>query len=463
MSTGARRAYARLLEGPVAPMLWRLTLPMVLGIVALILFNLVDTFFVGLLGTRELAALGFTFPVTTFVSYLGIGLGIGTSALVARSIGAGDHDRAARIATDSVLLALSLVATVAVAGHLAIEPLFALLGAPDDLVPLIASFMRVWLTGAVFVIVPMVAGAALRATGDTRTPSVVMLGAACLNGVLDPLLIFGLGPLPAFGLAGAALATVIAWSVASGAALWVLVRREHLLEWHAPAPGALLGSWRRHLTISGPAAAANMMTPVAQGIITATVAAYGHEAVAAYGVATRVEAFALLVVLALSTSLPPFISQNLGAGRIDRVREAVRLSLRFTLIWEFGMYLAIAATVPCTTAIFTKDAAVDQALRLILYILPLSYGCQGIVILANSSFNALHEPRYAVWLSVLRWFLFYVPGALAGAALGGLPGLFAGAAAGNVLACIVAATWITRYGARLERAGTPAAAPAATR
>ncbi|MCC7411718.1 MAG: MATE family efflux transporter [Gammaproteobacteria bacterium] len=431
-------------------MLRELTVPMVFGIVSLLLFNLADTFFISLLGTRELAALGFTFPVTMFVTYLGIGLGIGTSALVARGIGAGDHDRAARIATDSLLLATLLVVVLAVLGYVSIEPLFLALGATPDLVPLIASFMHVWLLGVVFFVMPMVVGAALRATGDTRTPSLVMLGSAGLNGVLDPLLIFGLGPVPGFGLQGAAIASALAWIGAASISLIMLHRREHLLEWRWPGTAALFQSWRRHLAISGPAAAANMLTPVATGILTATVATYGAEAVAAYGVAGRIEALALIVVLAMSTSLPPFLSQNHGAGRIDRVREAVRIALRFTLAWELGVYLLIVAAAPWIAALFTDAPQVDRVLRTILYILPLSYGFQGIVVLSNSSFNALHAPRHAVVLSVLRWFVLYVPCALAGAAMAGLTGLFAGAMVGNLIAGSLAGVWITRHCRRLE-------------
>ncbi len=440
---------ARLVDAPVGPTLVRLTVPMIFGLFALVLFGLADTWFVGLLGTRELAALGFTFPVTLFVTYLGVGLGIGTSALVARSIGAGDHARAARIAADSVGLACVLVVALAIAGSLLLRPLFNAMGAPAELQPLIAGYMHVYFAGAPLVVAPMVIGAALRANGDTRTPSKVMLGAAGLNAVLDPLFIFGPGPLPGLGLPGAALATVTSWTLASAVLLYALARREHLLDWRWEGRAALFAGWGRHLALSGPAAAANMMTPLANGIITAMVARHGHEAVAAWGVATRIEAFAIIAVLAMSLSLPPFLSQNFGAGRQDRVREAVALALRFAVGWGAVVYVLIAVAAGPIAGLFTREAAVATLLAGILLILPLGYGCQGVVILANSSFNALHEPRNAVVLSVVRWFVCYVPCALAGAAAGGLRGLFAGAVIGNLLAAALAWTWISRHCRRL--------------
>ncbi len=442
-----------LLNAPVGRTLVDLTVPMVFALLALIGFNLADTFFVGLLGTEELAALGFTIPVTTFVTYMGIGLGIGTSALVARAIGSGDHDQAARITTDSLLLALAVVFVVMLAGMASITPVFRALGAPDALIPVIREFMVIWYVGSVFMLPPMVGNSALRALGDTRTASRLMLVAACLNGILDPLMIFGLGPVPGLGFRGAAVATVTAWVLVACLALPILYRRERLIDLHWPGVADLLASWRRHLRISAPAAAANMMTPVGAGIITALVAGFGAEAVAAYGVAGRIETLAMLVVLAMSTSLPPFLSQNFGAGRRERVAAAVRLALRFVLVLELAVYVLVALGAPFIAALFTRDTVVREGITTILYILPASYAFQSMVVLSNSSFNALHAPRNAVVLSIMRWFVCYVPLAVLGAQLYGFVGLFAGAAIGNVLSGSVAAGWVLRYTGRLAAGG----------
>lgn len=429
----------------MGPTLRRMTVPMVYGIVAILLFNLVDTYFVSLLGTRELAAIGFTFPVSMVLVNLGVGLGIGTAAIVARSLGGGQQDEARRLTTHSLILALGVVLAVVAIGLATMDPLFTALGAPADLLPLIRDYMGIYYIGSLFLLVPMVGNAALRATGNTRTPSILMGLAGLLNGILDPLLIFGLGPFPELGIRGAALATAIAWASTSAAGLWFLMRREQMLDLHWRGFASLWASWRRHVRISLPASAANTLVPIATGIITAMVARHGPEAVAAYGVGGRVESVALIVVLAMSMSLPPFISQNLGGGRIDRVREALRLSLGFVLAFELAVYLLLVGAAPWIAAAFTSDPEVDRLIRLFIYILPLSYGCQGVVILVNSSFNALHAPLKAVKLSILRLFVCYVPMAWLGSQLAGLGGLFAGAALGNLLVCVLAAVWIRRY------------------
>ena len=434
-----------LLREPVGGALRRMTVPMCYGIIALISFHLVDTYFIALLGTRELAALAFTLPVAMLISALGIGLGIGTTAIVAHDIGAGNRATAARMVTHSMLLVIAVTAIVSTAGLLTIEPLFGAMGASPELLALIGQFMHAWYPGVVCLMVPMVGNAAIRATGDTQTPGRIMIGAAVLNAAFDPLLIFGLGPVPALGLAGSAVATVLAWSVAAFVCLYVLRFRYGLLEYRWEGLQALVSSWYQHARISVPAAMANMFTPLANGVLTAIVAAHGPAAVAAFGVGTRIEGLAILVVLALSMSLPPFISQNLGAQRMDRVAEALRVALRFVLLWELAVCFALFVFAGQIAGLFATDPEVTRIIKVFLYILPITYGCQGVIILTNSSFNALHEPKCAVVLSLIRFFVCYVPFAYVGSRIAGITGLYAGAALANVTVGALAFLWISRF------------------
>ncbi|GAH14310.1 unnamed protein product, partial [marine sediment metagenome] len=147
---------AQLTDGPVGKILIRLTIPMVIGIVSMVAFNLVDTFFVSRLGTLELAAMSFTFPVVLVVHSLAMGLGIGTSAVLSRAIGEGYHHKVQRLATDGLILSVLIVATFVIAGMATIEPLFRMLGANEKIIPLIKEYMRIWYIGVPFVIIPMV-------------------------------------------------------------------------------------------------------------------------------------------------------------------------------------------------------------------------------------------------------------------------------------------------------------------
>ncbi|WP_234249914.1 MATE family efflux transporter [Billgrantia desiderata] len=436
--SGERRPMRReLLEGPIALTLLRKCLPVVGGMLAMMSFNLVDTWFIARLGAEPLAAVSFTFPVVFAVISLAIGLGIGTSAVVARLLGRGDHDTVRRRATDAALLALAVGVVLSLLGLATLEPLFRLLGADATLMPHIHDYMGIWYLGAAALIVPRVLNSVLRAQGNTLIPGLMMALAALLNGLLDWLLIFGVGPLPALGVQGAALATVLSWSAMTAALFWQRELRECLDLRHL-TPSGLLASWRELGRIAVPAAITSVFTPLALALVTRIVAGHGHHAVAGYGVGTRIEAIAQIGVLALSMTLPPLVSQNAGAGQHERVRRAIFGCFVFVLVWQFGIWLLLQLLAPWLVASYTPGGEMSEVLRSFLWWVPLGLGAQGVVILAVSSFNALHEPARAMRLSVVRLFLLTVPLAWLGGVLGGVEGIFIGLFLANVAVGLVA-------------------------
>ncbi|WP_033082483.1 MATE family efflux transporter [Colwellia psychrerythraea] len=439
-----------LLEDPVAITLKRMTIPMIYGMVLLMTFNLIDTFFVGLLGTQPLAAISFTFPVTFTVLSLTIGLGIGTSAVIAKFLGKKDTISAKNSATAAMYLAAIIVACLSTVGYFITDPLFTLLGAQPSLLPLIHQYMDIWYIGSVCLIGPMIGNAVLRASGDTKTPSIIMGSAGLINAILDPIFIFGFGPVPAMGIQGAAIATLISWLFGLGFVLYILTKKHDLIHTTLLPMKELLSACRDILKIGLPAAGANMLTPIAAAIMTAIVASYGESAVAAFGVGSRLESIACLIVLALSMTLPPFISQNFGAGQLHRVEEAYKVAIKFILVWQVFIYIILALCAHWVASAFAKETEVADLIKLFIWILPLGYGLQGIVILTNSSFNALHKPMIALGLSVIRLFVCYLPLAYLGSLVYGLPGLFAGALLGNILMAMISYRLFTKQFTEVE-------------
>ena len=437
-----RKSSAKLTTGPVVRTLVSMALPMMVGIVGMVAFHLVDTFFVGRLGTMQLAAMSFTFPVVLVVSSIARGLGVGVSSVLARAIGAGDHHRIQRLTTDGLVLSLLVVSTFVFAGLFTIEPLFRLLGAGDDIMPLIKTYMSIWYWGMPFVVIPMVGNNAIRATGDTRTPSLIMVVAILINMVLDPVLIFGPGPFPRLELAGAAIATVIARAVTLVVSLLVLWRREKMLSFEIPRLREVLESWKRILFVGIPAAGTLIIIPLATGIVTRLVSAYGAESVAGFGVASRIEMFAGTPVIALSTVLIPFIGQNLGAGKLERIQHGLKYSRLFALLWGLVLLLVFLAASRPIAAIFNNNSAVIEATSLYLLIVSVSYGAQGVFQLISSAFNALNKPLHAAGLSILRVFVLYVPLAALGAFWFGLKGIFAAATLATLVVGVVSYFWM---------------------
>jgi putative MATE family efflux protein len=431
----------KLTDGPINPILVRMTMPMIFGMVMMFSFSLVDTFFISLLGTEALSAISFTFPVTFTIMSLAIGLSIGTSAVVAKYIGRGETEQAKQASTVTNYVAIVLSAALALLGYIFTDQIFLALGASTALLPVIREYMDIWMPTSVLLVAIICANAVLRANGDTRTPSILMAGSGLINAVLTPLLVFGLGPIPALGIAGAAWATLISWIAGVVFLFYFLAIRHELIHKGLPSGTVFKKSALEMLKIGIPASGSNMLTPIAAGVLTAIVATYGETAVAAFGVGSRMESIACLVILALSSTLPPFVSQNLGAARIDRIEEACKTSMRFILGWQLLIYVLMALSAPLIAAVFTRDESVADIIKLYLWIMPLGYGMQGVIILSNSALNAMHKPMIALYLSIARFFLFIVPMAWIGSEIAGLQGFFIGAFAGNLLMALL--SWIT--------------------
>ncbi len=434
MTKNTRKSSARLTQGPVDKILITLSRHMAIGIVSIILFNVVDTFYVGQLGAKELAAISFTFPVTMLVISLALGLSIGTSALVSQAIGSGNHDKVKRLTTDCLLLAFILVLLVALGGYLAINPIFTALGATPQQIELLHPYMSVWFIGVGLVVIPMVGNSAIRASGDTKTPSRVMMVAAGVNVVLDPLLIFGIGPFPRLELTGAAIATLISYSMALVFGMWILVHREKMVSFTMPRLEEVLHSWRSLFKLALPAATTNMMAPLAIGILTHVAASYGDSAVAALGVGTRIESLAMIGVMALSSVLVPFIGQNRGANKYNRVNESIQFTIKFALFWGAGICLLLAISAPIISRLFSNNEEVIQLTQTFLWIIPISYAGMGLMITASATYNAFHQPKIAAALVFTRLFILMVPLALIGSYFWQIKGVFVGVMVANIMA-----------------------------
>ena len=422
-----------------------MTVPMVWAVLAMVSFNFVDTWFVAQLGASELAAMSFTFPVVLVLVSFGIGLMAGTSSVVARSIGAGDHARAQRLTTDALSLALVIALLLAALGFITFEPLFRALGADQVTLPKIRAYMMIWYAGLPVFLVPMAAMGAIRATGETHLQSRIMIGAFLVNVVLDPLLIFGLAGLPRMELAGAALASVLARCALLGVGAHVLHRRLGLLSLRRPGAAALLQSWKALLHVALPAAGTNAIIPLATGFVLAIVAGYGPEAVAGFGVAMRIEGVALALFFAMSATIGPFAGQNLGAGHPQRITEAIHESTKLCQVWGLMMAGVLGLLAPSLVRVFSDVPAVVESGSWYLRIVPVSYGAAGVVMVIKAAFNGVGRPLPAVGVSVLRSLILYVPAAYVGAQLAGLAGVFVAAGLANLVGGAGAYIWFQRY------------------
>lgn len=434
----------RLTEGPVGRHLVNMTVPVLLGITMMMGQSFIDTWFLGKVGDNELAAFSFGFPILMIVTSIAIGLGAGTSSVVARALGAQNEKRARRLTTDALILSFLITAVVAAIGVVTINPLFRALGAPEEMIPMIRSFMLILYGGVPFIVVAMVGMASMRATGDTVLPSKLMIYGAILNVILDPILIFGVGPIPAMGLDGAAMAALLARGTIFIGSLYLLSHRYHMVSFSMPEMGELKSSWRDVLHVGLPAAGTNAIIPVATTLVTGMVARFGPEAVAGFGVASRVESLVLVIFYALSSIIGPFAGQNLAAGKEERIQTSLRLTARFCMLTGFGIAVLLALSAGYVGQMFSDNPEVVGVTRLFLLIAPISYGAYGVVMVMNAAFNGLGNPMPAVYISVARMMVLYVPLALVFQQWFGVAGIFAAYAIANVATGALSYVWARR-------------------
>jgi putative MATE family efflux protein len=433
-----------LIEGKISTQLIKLTLPMIWGVFSVIAFSVVDIFYVAQLGTQPLAAMSFTFPVVMTFGSLAMGLGIGASSVIARAIGKGNFLLVKRLTTNSLTLSLSVVVIFVLLGLFTIDPLFKILGAEEELLPLIHSYMEIWYWGMICLVVPMVGNNAIRSSGNTFVPSVIMTIAAVVNIVLDPILIFGLFGFPRLELAGAAIATVISRLVTLVASLWFLHYRLKMLYFQSQSLKSTVQSWGSILQIGLPAAITNMINPISIGVITGLVAQYGATAVAGFGIASKIESFALIVLMALAGSLSPFIGQNWGAKKYGRVNQALKQSVIFSLFWGALTALILWVTGEKIAYLFDSNLEVIAIVNNYLKIVSISYGAYGIIFITSSSFNALGKPLPSVTITLIKMFILYIPLAYLGGKIFEISGIFAAGTVANLLVGLGSYLWIIK-------------------
>lgn len=411
--------------------LLKLTAPMTMGIASAIVVQTLEMGFIGQLSIEHVAAMTFTFPLTMILSSIALGIGIGASSIIARSVGAGDADDVRRLGTHSILLVTIAMAALALAGWATIDPVFLALGAPASMLPMIHSYLDIYYPGAVLFTITMTASSIMRATGSANVPGVVITLGAILNLAIDPILIFGWFGFPRMELAGAATAMTLTRLVTS-IVLFRYIYRSGLINTAAIWLG-FAESVRRIMRIGIPAMATQLIGPVSAAVILSLLAEHGETVVAGFGVATRIEIVAIITLFSLSSSIGPFVGQNFGANRQERVRGGMRAAYVFCLGWGLFTAASMFYFGETFSRWINDDSQVIAVAALYLALVPWSHGLWGVLMMASASFNGLGKPIPSTTLSFSRMFLLNVPLALLLNHYWGYQGIFVATMISNCL------------------------------
>ncbi|USD62171.1 MATE family efflux transporter [Vibrio sp. SCSIO 43140] len=412
-----------------------MTLPMVLGVLSLMSFQLVDSAFIGQLGVLPLAAQGFTLPMQMVIIGIQVGLGIATTAIISRALGANNEEYAKQLGGLILVFGSLGVAIIGVVIWFIRHPILAMLSAPESVYPVIDSYWPYWLLSSWVGAVLYFYYSVCRANGNTVLPGMMMVITSIINLALDPLFIFTFD----MGINGAAIATVVAFGIGIlVVAPKVVSKNWASFNWsNVDIAESLRSIWK----IMAPAMVSQLLPPLSSMLATKLLATFGTAAVAAWALGSRYEFFAIVTVLALTMSMPPMVGKLLGAKNLVDIKKLVNIAVAYILGFQFVVALITLLFANQLSALMTSEDNVYQILNYHLILVPFSLGPLGVCMLMVSISNALGKAKTALTISTLRLFAFFLPCLWVGAQLGGIQGLFYGALIGNVLAGVSA--WFT--------------------
>ena len=454
----ASMAVQDLTKGGVGSQLTRMTIPFFLGISSMILGSMIETIYVGMLGAKELAAYSFMFPVIMGLTSLSMGVGIGASSVISRAEGSGDRELAIRYVTHTFILTTVLSVLLISSVYFWLEDLYAMIGAEGEVLALVVSFARIWVLGLFTFTLPMVASTVLRAFGIARAPGSIMTISALVQIIVSPVLIFGFFGLPAFGLLGSAYSFVLIGVFRVLAFVYLVLREDILL--HRKIFQDFVRSVGAIMKIAVPAMLSNLIGPITLGITIALLAEHGDSVVAGFGIVSRIEMLITMILGALASSVAPFVGQNWGAGKIERIRRGLFISYVFCLCWGIVCFLLLAPSGEFLVTWINDDAALIDAATWFLIIVPVSFGLMGMGNIAGSLFVALGKPIPPTLLAILRSIVIYLPLAIYLDDQFGYVGIFSAIVIANFAYGIAAFLWgrLMFEGELRKAAAAPAAA-----
>ena len=439
-----------LTSGDIGRPLLYLALPIVVTNLLQTAYNLADTFWLGRYSTEALAAISFAFPMVFLLIALGLGVSVAGSVLVAQHTGADEPREAEYAASQTMTFAVMVAAVLGVIGVLSIESVAGVLGAEPDVVPLVAGYMEVIAGGLPLMFGFFVFVSLMRGYGDTITPMLVMFGTVAVNVVIDPILIFGWGPVPELGVAGAAYATVFSRGVAFVAGFWIMLRGNRGVRIRLSELRPNFTYARKLLRIGVPASIEGTGRALSVNLMLLVVGLFPTTVVAGFGIAIRVFSLIFLPAIAVARGVETMTGQNVGAGKPDRAATAAGLAARVMFVILAGVGVLVWLGAAPIAAIFTTDPEVVAVTREFLRWVAPTFGFIGVMRAYNGSFRGAGKTLTAAVISITMLGIIRLPVAYLGVrppfgieSLGTV-GIWIGFAVSNVAGAVIAYLWYRR-------------------
>jgi putative MATE family efflux protein len=431
--------------------LFTLAWPITLGMLVQVMYNIVDTAYVGRLGPDALAALTFSFPIYFMMVAVNIGFNVGVNSLISRLIGAGHKRKAANAAMHALYVSLAVSVAFTLLGLLFVRPMFVLFGASGNVLSLGVTYMSIILAGSTCLFVSWTLGTIFSSQGDTKTATKIQVIGLVANTILEPIFIFGLG----LGVAGAAIATIIAFAIGLGLGVYYLfVRKRTMIPCGLASFHYSPAMVREMFRVGLPAAAMQLMLSVYVVFINRFMVHFGTTYVAAFGLGTRMEGFAMLPFMGISIAMITLVGMFMGAKRYDLLRNFIWYSIRISVILACLMGIVFFVFPEWIFRVFTPDAQLIQVASAYMRVDVLTFPLMALGFGVARALQGMGEGVPGFVVTALRVLVVFVPVAYVFVYVlgyGYLSVVWAMVFAG-VLANIVGVVWLQRRLARLPKA-----------
>lgn len=434
-------------EGSIFKALIALSIPVVFSNILQSAYQLIDTIWVGRLGSDAVAAVSLSFPIIFLMFAIGGGLTIAGSILVAQFIGGKQIDKANHVSAQTLLMILITVLPLTVVGVLVSETLMKFMGADQAVLPLATSYLQISFVGLIFVFGFFAFQALLRGVGDVKTPIYIVLGTVLLNAILDPLLIFGYGPVPGFGVTGAAIATIVTQGVATAIGLLILFSGKYgiHLKLHEFRPDQKL--MIRMTQLGLPASIEQSMRAFGMIVMTILVSGFGTSIIASYGIGIRVLSFVIIPAFGLSMATSTVVAQNIGAGKIHRAEKTAYMSslLAFGSLTLIGVFIFLFAKQIASAFIVGDPVALEESI-LFVQIMAFSLGFLGIQLSLGGALQGAGDTMTSMILTVISTWVLQFPIAYMLSSRFGFSelGIWLAFPITNVIMAVVSVLWFMR-------------------
>ncbi|MPW27901.1 MATE family efflux transporter [Agarivorans sp. B2Z047] len=408
---------------PTLTLIIKRTLPLTVGLFAIMLVQLVDSVFIGMLGLNQLAVHSITLPFQAAFIGIQVGIGVAATSIISKACGYRDKLKSQTVATLAAAGGTLFITLLGVVLWLLQEPILATFIASDvssaKQLALAAIFNRywpVWLLSAISVAALYLVSCVYRANEDTKTTGQMFLLASIINLILDPLLIFGFN----MGIVGAALASTLSYGICT---LYML-NKARGKQWFAAINLSSPSSSTDQLAIQNspyfyygkelirttvPTILNQSLPSLSAFICMLLIAQIGTEEIAFWSLLSRLESFLLVFTLALTMAIPPIIGRYLGEGKLNEIVEVLTVTAKFLLVFHLAVALIAAISSPYIIPLISADKMMQNWFSIALWIIPFSYAPLGLCMLVVSAFNALGEARRALFVSMVRLLVLYVP------------------------------------------------------